>query len=57
MEALCIWVNVKRICADFPITVLQVDLSKEKNEQKYNELFRKQETPKNNHTKLAFHVL
>lgn len=60
-EAFCIWVDVKRICVDFPITMLQVNLSKEKNAWtetlKYNELFMKQETPNNNHTKLAFHVL
>lgn len=30
-EAFCIWVDVKRICVDFPITMLQVNLSKEKN--------------------------
>lgn len=53
--------KIKRICVDFPITMIHVNLSKEINDWiwtlMYNELFIKQETPINHQTKLAFHML
>lgn len=50
----------KRICVDFPIPMILVNLSKEINKWigtlMYNELFTKQETPINHLTKLSFHM-
>lgn len=53
--------KIKQICVDFQITMIQENLSKEKNKWigtlMYNELFLKQETPINHQTKLSFHML